>query len=213
MQNDKVRALPHGDNDNFTDVVVRVPATVMESAWQNLEGPMKDSPDYASMRHHSERPEFVFNEDELKLLCGVLATVADELPMGPYEYIRWIERMDEELSAGQFVSEFVAKNFMQDPRSMAELTDAELAELAESIPEVLRKREIQKAAEAERLERQERCEQAAGGTTQATVEQALSGADVRDAWNALVNSFDGDDLIEITRNVQGFIEDDMDKAA
>lgn len=102
----KIRALPREDQDDFVDIVIRVPDEVAVDTWADLEGPMKASPDYALMIDAGADPEWSFDESELRLLVGVFGAVTTYLPMGPFEYLRWVDRWDAKLSSGQYVREF-----------------------------------------------------------------------------------------------------------
>lgn len=80
------------------DVVVRVPAFVFASAYKLLRPIMDDgAPHLEDWLNEEGR-----SEDELRLLCGLLCIVADNLPMDTKHILHWQEKMGE----GQYLDEF-----------------------------------------------------------------------------------------------------------
>jgi len=81
MPNERVRALSRKPEDDFTDVVIRVTDETMAAAWKDLEEPIKESPDYASMLEAGADPKWAFDEPELRLLAGAFGAATSYLPI------------------------------------------------------------------------------------------------------------------------------------
>lgn len=136
MANNNVRALPNRVGDDFTEVVIRVPNGKITEAWADLADPIKDSPDYQHM--HVDKLDGValdcfFEDDELKLLAGVFLTASEYLPMGPHEFVRWVDRQDAALSNRDYVDEYIGNRMKSDSTLLWQFDDDELNELAERI--------------------------------------------------------------------------------
>ncbi|VWX56949.1 hypothetical protein [Sphingorhabdus sp. 109] len=192
MTNVNIRALPGQKSDDFTDVVIRVSDDTMLHGWKIFEKLIKDSPDYCHMVAEGENsPEFHFDEDELKLLAGAFLASSENLPAGPHEYLRWIDASDSELSGRQYIDEFVAQRIKADCKGILSQLDNETLEgLGERIT-------------AFKHERAEWLAQiAAAGSVVETIKQvecekAMAGASTAEVCEALLDTFDGDDLMDI----------------
>ncbi|WP_143738055.1 hypothetical protein [Erythrobacter donghaensis] len=208
MPNDNVRAMPRQPEDNFTDVVIRVPDKTMADSWADLERPMMDSPDYEHMLcevSEGGSSEWSFEEGELRLLVGAFVAASGYLPMGPFEYVRWIDRFDEKLSGRQYINEFVGNRMVEDP-PLFELNDDQLDELVARIPEAKSERakwNEERDARARETERRKNPDQ---GSKQAAIESALADASIGETWNALANSFKGEELSEISYNLEAHVD-------
>ena len=189
MANERVRALPRKPDDEFTDVVIRVPDRTMFEAWKDLEEPLKESPDYASMRGEGADPEWTFDERELRLLVGAFGATTTFLPMGPHGYVRWVDRWDESLSNRQYISEFVADRIVADDRALWQIGDRDLDALPARVLSVKGERARSAAITADDLP------------------EAFEKSAIGDVILAIYERFDEAEMAEIAEHLQTTLTD------
>lgn len=88
-------------NGGDVDLTVRIPVSSIATAWNCLYSIMDDgAPHLEAWRIEEGR-----SDEELRLLCGLLCHVADNLPMDTKHFLNWQEKVGER----QYLDEFAQK--------------------------------------------------------------------------------------------------------
>jgi hypothetical protein len=114
------------------DLVATVPVGAFPEAWARLHKFVANSPD----NQFYERCD-----DQLRLELGTFWALFKQLPMGPYEHLRWVQEYDSDLANGQYVRAFVAERLVAEPNVvLGEIADGDLYRLADRIAEASKAR-------------------------------------------------------------------------